>query len=186
MKVRGGAPLLLLSLLSLGLAGCGGGTDVSDIQAKMDAIQQKPQGQIKPPPEFKPAETFNYAANQLRSPFIPPAGFAQMQSDLSANAVKPDQSRPREYLERFSLDQLKMVGTIKRPGKALQALILDTNGRVTRVRVGNYLGRNFGRITKVTANSVSLMEIAPTGRNAWVERPRVLSIKRPAQRRAVK
>jgi len=84
--------------------------------------------------------------------------------------VEPDMGRPKEYLERFPLDSLKMVGTINRPGETLQALIADPSGAVSRVRPGSHMGKNFGRVREVTEARVSLIEIVPDGRDGWVER----------------
>lgn len=166
--------LLPLALLSL-LVGCSSSGDFSDIKAKMQAIQAKPQGTIAPPPEFKPATTFAYSANQLRSPFVPPQGGTPL---LLGNGkkVEPDQARPKEYLERFNLDGLRMVGTISKPGLPLEALILDPDGNITRVKPGSHMGKSFGDVMKITPDSIAVMEIIPDGRDGWVQRPRTLRL----------
>lgn len=169
-------PRLLLPLALLGLlTACSSGGDFSDIKAKMKQIQAKPQGTIKPPPEFKPAATFAYGANQLRSPFIPPQG-AEVLLPGNGKKVEPDLARPKEYLERFNLDALKMVGTITRPGTPLEALILDPDGNITRVKPGSHMGKNFGDVMKITQDSIAVMEIIPDGRDGWVQRPRTLRL----------
>lgn len=167
---------LLLPLVLLGaLAGCGGNNDFSDIKAKMKEIQAKPHGSIKPPPEFKPAATFAYAANQLRSPFTPPQGGNPLLVGNGAK-VEPDLARPKEYLERFNMDGLRMVGTIIKPGQPLQALILDPDGNVTLIKPGSHMGKNFGSVAQIAQDSVSVLEIIPDGRDGWVQRPRTLRL----------
>ena len=90
--------------------------------------------------------------------------------------VEPDMGRPKEYLERFALDALEMVGTITKPGQALQALVADPSGAVTRVKPGSYMGKNFGLVKQVNEAKVSLIEIVPDGRDGWVERASNVSI----------
>lgn len=167
---------LVLSLVALGLlAGCSGQNEFADLKAKMKAIQAKPHGHIEPPPEIKQAETYTYDANQLRAPFTVPKT-AQPTFTSTGKSVKPDFARPKEYLERFDLDTLSMVGTISNPETGLEALIHDPTGNVTRVKLNDHIGENYGKIVKITATSVGVMEIIPDGRNGWVQRPRTLQL----------
>jgi type IV pilus assembly protein PilP len=163
-------PLLLSTLL---LTACS--ASFEDVQSQMEAIRQKPRGKVDPPPEFNPMPTFTYAAHQLRSPFAPPITAEQLQLS-SGKKVEPDLTRPQEYLERFNLEALRLRGTLQRPGATLFALIEDSNGGVQRVKVGNYLGKNQGRIVEITPSQISLVEIVPDGRDGWVERPRSLTL----------
>src|SRR5262245_52529778 len=88
------------------LAGCS--DDMSELNGKVEEIKARPGGRIDPLPEVKPYETYTYAATSMRSPFL-----AGMPAASVANAgIRPDQNRPREFLEQFSLDTLKMVGTL--------------------------------------------------------------------------
>ena len=163
-----------ISLVCLGaLAGCSASFD--DVQSQMEAIRQKPRGKVEPPPEFTPMPTFTYAAHQLRSPFAPPMNAEQLQLN-SGKKVEPDLSRPQEYLERFNLESLRLRGTLQKPGGPLFALIEDGNGGVQRVKVGNYLGKNQGKIVDITPTQISIVEIVPDGRDGWVERPRSLTL----------
>ncbi|EKF76110.1 type 4 fimbrial biogenesis protein PilP [Alcanivorax hongdengensis A-11-3] len=141
----------------------------------MKEIEVRPRGRIEPPPEFKPIATFAYSAHQLRSPFSPPKD-QKVLAAPEGRKVEPDLDRPKEYLERFSLDTLKMVGTITKPNQPLQALIEDPSGAVTRVKPGSYLGKNFGKVTSVSDVKIGLTEIVPDGRDGWVERTSSLSI----------
>lgn len=165
---------LALSLLSTTLlAGCSASFD--DVESQMDAIRQKPRGRVDPPPEFTPMPTYTYAAHQLRSPFAPPVNADAVVSDMS-KAVEPDLNRPQEYLERFSLEALRFKGTLQRPEGPLFAIIEDSNGSSQRVKVGNYMGKNQGKIVDITPTQVSIVEIVPDGRDGWVERPRSLTL----------
>lgn len=160
-------------LATLSLVGCSTGFD--EVQSQMAAIRQKPRGRVEPSPEFNPMPTFTYAAHQLRSPFAPPLG-AEQQVLNTGKKVEPDITRPQEYLERFNLEALRLRGTLQRPAGPLFALVEDSNGGVQRVKVGNYLGKNQGKIVDITPTQVAIIEIVPDGRDGWVERPRTLTL----------
>ncbi len=165
--------IMLFPLFTLG--GCSSGANLGQLDARLEEIKARPRGRIEPPPEFKPVASYAYAAHQLRSPFSPPVE-QQLIAVPDGRKVEPDMGRPKEYLERFALDALRMVGTISRPGEPLQALISDPSGAVTRVRPGSYMGKNFGRVKEVAEAKVSLVEIVPDGRDGWVERASNVSI----------
>ncbi|MZR62564.1 pilus assembly protein PilP [Alcanivorax sp. DP30] len=166
-------PVVLLTFLSMG--GCSSGANLGELDARLEEIKARPRGRIEPPPEFKPVASYAYSAHQLRSPFSPPVD-QKLIAVPDGRKVEPDLGRPKEYLERFSLDALKMVGTIARPGEPLQALIADPSGAVTRVRPGSHMGKNFGRVRDVSEAKVSLVEVVPDGRDGWVERASNVSI----------
>ena len=141
--------LAIVALASLGA--CGGAGDFSDLQAKMAEIKARPR------------------------PFTPPIDDAGVEIP-QGRQVEPDFTRPREYLERFTLDSLQMVGSISRPGQPLEVLVKDPTGTVNRARVGNHLGKNFGRIIEVSETSVGVLEIVPDGQDGWVERSRTIKL----------
>ena len=158
-----------------GLAGCGSSANLSELDARLQEIKARPRGRIEPPPEFKPIASYSYEAHKLRSPFSPPQD-QELLVVPDGRKVEPDMGRPKEYLERFSLDTLKMVGTISKPGEPLQALVADPSGAVTRVKPGSHMGKNFGLVKQVNEAKVSLIEIVPDGRDGWVERASNVSI----------
>ena len=151
------------------LAGCG--NDMDELQAKVDEIKNSPGTGIEPLPEVKPYETFNYAAADQRAPFEP--GLSA--SANAPGAIRPDQSRPREFLEQFSLDTLRMVGTVNLKGK-LFGLVQTKDGLVHRVLPGTHLGQSDGRITGIEEGKISLIEIVPDGMGGFVERPAALAL----------
>lgn len=157
------------------LAACGGAGDFSDLQAKMAEIKARPRGRIDPPPEFAPIASVSYSVHQMRGPFTPPIDDSGMDIP-QGRQVEPDFTRPREYLERFTLDSLQMVGSISRPGSPLEVLVKDPTGTVNRVRVGNHLGKNFGRVIEVSETSFGVLEIVPDGQDGWVERSRTIKL----------
>ena len=155
------------------LGGCGG--DMSDIDSWMVEVKARPKGAIEPIPVFKPYESFTYSAQSLRAPFDMPPSAEELASMKPAENVKPDLLRPREFLERFSIEQLSMVGTLSQNG-TMWALVADGEGGVHRVRVGNYLGKDHGKIVETTETSIAVDEIVPNGTGGWIQRPRTIKL----------
>jgi type IV pilus assembly protein PilP len=151
------------------LAGCG--NDLDELQAQVDEIKNAPGTGIESLPEVKPYETFDYAAADQRSPFEP-----GMSVNANApNAIRPDSNRPREFLEQFSLDTLRMVGTVKLKGR-LFGLVQTKDGLVHRVLPGHHLGQADGRVTDIEEGKISLIEIVPDGMGGFIERPAALAL----------
>lgn len=165
---------LCMLLISLLVGGCGEG-DFSDLQTFMDEVRARPKGAIEPLPKFQPYEAFTYAAAGLRSPFQPPVKIDLASAPKGSKEVKPDETRVRQFLEGFNIETFEMVGTIARDG-GVYALVRGAGG-VHRVKVGDYLGRNHGRVTAVDEAGVSVVEIVPDGEGGWLERPRSLTLK---------
>jgi type IV pilus assembly protein PilP len=171
MKINRSALLLLVS----SLAGCGANSDFGDLQAYMDEVRARPKGAIEPLPKFQPYESFTYSAAALRSPFQPPIKIDMANRQKGSQEVKPDEARVRQFLEGFNIEVFEMVGTLAK-NEAVYALVSGAGG-VHRVKVGDYLGRNHGRILAIDESKVDVVEIVPDGEGGWLERPRSLSLK---------
>lgn len=112
---------------------------------------------IEPIPEFKPLAKFVFpAGDQRRSPFKPIQPIGQM--DLNS----PNMNRPKQPLEAFPLDALHFVGILKQGG-SIWALISQPGGLVTRIRVGEYMGKNFGQVVRIKDNKVDIEETVQLG-----------------------
>jgi type IV pilus assembly protein PilP len=161
--------ILLATAAVAVIAGCS--DDTEQLRAQIAEIKSRPGGRIDPLPEVKPYETFAYPASDERSPFEPgiPA------SATGPNAIRPDSSRPREFLEQFSLDTLRMVGTLKLQGR-IYGLVQTNDGLVHRVLPGNHLGQSDGRITAIEEGKISLIEIVPDGMGGFIQRPAALGL----------
>lgn len=157
------------------ISGCGGSGDFSDLQAYMDEVRARPKGSIEPLPKFQPYESFTYGASALRSPFQPPVKIDVTSRQKGSPDIKPDDSRVKQFLEGFNIETFQMVGTLANDG-GIFALISGDSG-VHRVRVGDYLGRNHGRILAIDEAKVDVVEIVPDGEGGWLERPRSISLK---------
>lgn len=168
---------LVIILLALNLTACGG--DISDLEAFVAEAKATKSSRISPLPEIKQHETFNYEASSLRNPFEPYAIQRPMpigkKGGTGKGGPKPITGRPREALEAFPLDTLRMVGTLEQES-GVWALIKANDGTIHRVRPGNYLGQNHGKIITVKENKIELMEIAPDGLGDWIERPATMAL----------
>ncbi|MGB0957088.1 MAG: pilus assembly protein PilP, partial [Litorivicinus sp.] len=153
--------------------------DTTDLERFVAQVKARPGGQIEPVPSFENYEPFVYRAASLRSPFVAPVQQRASNRPASDPNIKPDQDRAREYLENFSLDSLAMVGTLALGAQGRFALIADNEGQISRVAPGNYIGRNYGRITQISEAYIELTEIVPDGGDGWIERPRTVNLKAP-------
>jgi type IV pilus assembly protein PilP len=151
------------------LGGCSNHLD--ELEQKVAEIKNKPGERIEPLPEIKPYEAFAYSAASLRSPFVPSA---PSRSDV-ATAVRPDVKRPREFLEQFPLDTMRMVGTLQLQGRNY-GLVQGKDGLVHRVLPGNFMGQNDGRVIGISSTKISIIEIVPDGLGGYIERPAALAL----------
>lgn len=147
----------------LGLAACSGQGDLHAWVAQVKARKGAPLPAL---PVVKTFETFVYQDQDKRDPFEPAPPQANSQS---LAGPRPDQNRPREPLEAFPLDSLKMVGTIGSKGN-VEALVKDPQGVIHQVHAGDYVGQNYGHVTQVTGSEIDLVELVPNGSGGWMER----------------
>ena len=167
--------LVFLLLSGAVLAGCSG-RDFSDLDTFMQEKRSRPGGIIAPIPTFKAYEAFGYSATTLRSPFDRPIVVREIAQLQAIAAIKPDENRAKEFLEQFTFDSLRMVGTLERDDTNW-TLIRDPDGGVHRVKIGDFLGRHHGKIVEMTDTYLSLIEIVSDGTpDGWVERPRTVKL----------
>lgn len=160
-----GASSLLL------LAGCMGYG--SDLDEWIEETKDKPVRQLDPIPPSPEFNRFTYQAHDLRDPFR-----AFVVDPASATlGPRPDPDRPREPLEDYPLDSLRMVGTIGE-GAGRQGLVMDPSGITHRVLVGRYLGTNDGRVVGVSGGRIEIVELTPNGQGGWEEAPTGLTLSR--------
>ena len=157
------------------LTACGGG-GFADLDAFMAEKRARPGGIIAPIPTFKAYEAFAYSATTLRSPFDRPIEVREITQLQAISTIKPDNDRAKEFLEQFTFDSLRMVGSLERGGDEW-TLIRDPEGGVHRVSVGNFLGRNHGKVVEMTDSYIAVVEIVSDGtEEGWVERPRTIEL----------
>ena len=154
-------------LIVLGLSGCGNG-GMDDLQTFVDEAGKDMQGKIEPLPEVKVYEPFTYNAFDLPDPFRP-----RKLSTGGGGGMQPDLTRPKEPLEAFSLETLKMVGVLSKQG-VIHAVIKTPDNAIYHVKKGNYVGQNFGLITQISDTEVGLREIVQDSAGDWSERTSTL------------
>src|SRR5262245_2585469 len=160
------------ALVAAGLSACGSANN--DLKTYIDEVKARPGGRIEPLPPVEPAPTFVYEPGARRSPFQPDAPQRRRSND--PNAVEgPDRDRPREFLEQFPLDTLRMVGTLA-DRRASFGLVQTTDGLVHRVAVGNHMGQNYGRVVAISDSEIQLVEIISDGLGGYLERPAAIGL----------
>ena len=166
-----GMPILIISL-----SGCTN-PDVGDLEQFVEEVRSSQKGQIDPLPQFKPFETYSYSAGLMRDPFSVWRDPAESQQATRSNGkgLQPDSTRRKEALESFPLDSLRMVGTLSRTD-GHWVIIRAPDGLVHRVKEGNYVGQNHGKIVALNDNRIDLKEIVPDGLGGWQERQAVLTL----------
>ena len=165
--------IALITLCVATLSGCT--QDNSDIQQFINETKSKHVGSVKPLPQFKPYKNFTYSANELHDPFAAAFEAEEPGSSNTVNSLRPNIQRPKEPLESFPLDTLRMVGILEQ-NQQVWGLIKDPNNVVHRVQSGNYAGHNEGQIIIVTEQQIDLIEIIPDGLGAYIEREASLAI----------
>lgn len=168
-------------LLAIGvtLAGCGADTD--ELQGWMDQQRREVKPNITPltpPKKFDPAP---YASLQAVEPF----STQKLSVALKQEAKQPNSllaaelNRRKEPLEFYTLDGMSMVGSVVKQGRPFALLKVDN--LLYQVKVGDYLGQNYGRITKITETEISLREIVQDAAGEWIERPGTLQLQEKAR-----
>jgi type IV pilus assembly protein PilP len=168
---------LLLCSFVIVLVGCSYGDVNVENRAFMAEVQAKPKGKIAPLPEFESYQAFTYGAANLRSPFEPPVVAQPKSAEQRKNVgVKPPKNHVREYLERFALSSLSMVGTLQQSNQTW-ALVQDDSGGVHRVQVGDFMGSQWGQIESIDDARIDITEIVSDGAGGWLRRPRSIELK---------
>jgi type IV pilus assembly protein PilP len=161
LAVAGLAGALLL------LGGCSG--DLDELRTEIEKAKQRPGGRIQPLPEVRPYVSHEYQMAERRSPFL------QSFAGENPEGPRPDVQRPREYLEQFPLDTLRMVGTL-RLGNSQYGLLQTRDGLIHRVLPGNHVGQNDGLVMSVADARISVVEIVPDGLGGYLERPAAIAL----------
>lgn len=163
--------LVMLTAATL-LAACGG-EEYQDLKDFVNNSGADMRGKVDPPPDIKPYEPMAYDNSAgLPDPFKPRKQDARKSS---GGGNQPDMNRPKQELEEFPLDGLKMIGYLHR-GKSDYAVIRSPDGKVHQVKVGNYMGLNFGQITSITDTEIKIKEMVQDGAGDWSERESSLQL----------
>lgn len=166
-------------LIPLILVGCG-----SSSEDQLRAWMQEQRNQMRPrivpipaPKQFKP-ESYEEAG------MVDPFSKVKLTSALKRDAVQPasttsalitpELARRKEALEAFPLDTMVMVGSLIQQGQP--AALVRVDRLLYQVRLGSYMGMNYGRVTKISETELTLREIVQDAVGEWIERPATLQL----------
>jgi type IV pilus assembly protein PilP len=168
------ALLALMAVPLLLLAGCG--ADTEELQKWMEQQRRDAKPNVtplQPPKKFDPQP---YTGLQGVEPF----STQKLTVALKQEARQPNSllsaelNRRKEPLEAYPLDSMNMVGSVTREGRPFALLRVDN--LLYQVKVGDYLGQNYGRITRIGETEVALREIVQDASGEWIERPATLQL----------
>lgn len=147
-----------LVLLTIFVGSCA--ESESNINSFINETQKRKPKPLPPLPEFKPPKPYQFTSGNLRNPFQPYVESVAVVPQVQIQGPGPDTKRPKEPLEKFSLDSLKMVGTITKRNGELFALVKEPEptSTVRIVGIGNYMGLNYGKIEKITETTIEVRE----------------------------
>lgn len=170
--------MALVCLATLVLAGCGA-SDHEELQEWMTAQRNAAHPRITPISEPKQFIPQSYTEAGVIDPFSLQKLTQALKRESGQGAsnaalVAPELARRKEPLEAFPLDAMVMVGSLDKAGKPVALVRVDN--LLYQVRPGNYLGQNYGRITKITETEVTLREIVQDAAGEWIERPATLQL----------
>ena len=171
-------PFGLLLLGSVLLSGCTS-SDEDELRSWMAQERANAKPRITPLEEPKPFKPQAYTAGDGMDPFNPLKLIQVLrkesaQTSASTDLLAPELNRRKEPLEAEPLDTMTMVGSLDKKG--VPTALLRVGTLLYQVRVGNYLGQNYGKITKITENSIQLREIVQDGGGDWIERTSTLEL----------
>jgi type IV pilus assembly protein PilP len=169
---------LALALVLSSLVACGSSKEDDVRQWMVDERNQaRPKAAPLPAPkQFKPESYTNMAE-------IEPFSNQKLTQALKRDAtqavsngalVAPELARRKEPLESFPFDSMALVGSISRAGQPVALVKVDN--LLYQVKLGNYLGQNYGRVTKISETQVTLREIVQDAAGEWIERIATLQL----------
>jgi type IV pilus assembly protein PilP len=172
-------PILLAAVAAAGLSGCSG--DQDELQQWME--QQKREVRPNVPP-LSPPKKFD------PQPYVALSGVEPFSTQKLVVALKQEARQPnsllaaevnrrKEPLEAYPLDNLAMVGSVSKQGR--QYALLRVDSLLYQVKVGDYIGQNYGKITKISETEIALREIVQDAAGEWIERVTTLQLQEKAR-----
>lgn len=151
------------------LAGCGDG-DVQEVRDWMKKVQRETVPAVKPLAEPKEFVPYAYDPEGAVEPFSEAKLLGEMArvAASSPNRLQPDDKRPREVLENYPLDIMRMVGTLQKGGVSYALVQIDAS--IFQVRSGQRIGQNHGLITRISEGAIDIRETVQDATGDWVER----------------
>ncbi|MCC2957881.1 pilus assembly protein PilP [Massilia sp. IC2-477] len=157
------------------LAGCGDG-DVQEVRDWMKQVQRETVPKVKPLPEPKEFVPYAYNPGGAIEPFSDAKLLGEMARVAAANPnpLAPDANRPREVLENYPLDTMRMVGTLQKGGISYALLQIDAS--IYQVKAGQRIGQNHGLVTRISEGAIDIREVVQDATGDWVERKATIEL----------
>lgn len=179
--MQNNARVFIIAMLFVNLTACND-NNFNELHVYIANVKARPKNILKELPNFEVVEPFVFKGDEnLRDPFklvekMPTAAEeAALETIEPDNGIRPDLNRAKDPLEAFSISGLKMVGTINM-NATLWALIKGDGDTIYRVKKGDYLGKNDGKIIQIDKNKIELIEIIPSNPGRFVEQSSTLTL----------
>lgn len=167
----------LLAFIPFVLLGCGG-EQHEDLREWMREQSKGMRGKVAPLPEITAFPVVAYEAELLTPPFAPGK---IVTLDAIADKTAPDRNRRQQPLEAFPIEDLKLMGVILSGSIPYGLIQTPAPNKPKYVQVGEYMGRNFGKITAITSEGVTVLETVKDLNGAWVQQERKLIVPKGGQ-----
>ena len=144
--------------------------NIGDLEKYIAGVKARPADPIEPIPPVNTYTPYEYEGLTGRDPFR--QSLSEGSDDVRSTkgtGPRPDFDRHKEYLERYELDTLSMAGTFSKE-ESEWALIRDPEGVIHRVPVGDYIGKNHGKVVEISNAQLSLSELISDGAGGWIVR----------------
>lgn len=165
---------LSLVALCLGTVLTGCSNQLEKTTVELNLIETSPAVVVDKIPEFSSVQTANYQVGHLRNPFFSET-MQNIVKSIGERRVSVDLNRKRGPLEAFDISLFQMPGVFEKQG-VLSALVQTPDGDVVVVKVGDYLGLNYGRITSINKSNIEVMEAIPDGLGGYLGQPVSLTV----------
>ncbi|WP_431275379.1 pilus assembly protein PilP [Variovorax ureilyticus] len=161
----------------VGLSGCFG-SDQDELRTWMSEQRAQVKPNVPPIAEPKKFTPQPYTEAGAIEPFnmqkLTQALRRDSNQPSTSGLIAPELTRRKEALEAFPLDSMAMVGSLNRNGQPVALISVDK--LLYQVKVGNYLGLNYGKITRITETELALREIVQDAAGEWIERVATLQL----------
>jgi type IV pilus assembly protein PilP len=160
------------------LGGCSS-SEHDDLRQWMSSAVKDTKVRIPPLPQVAPYAPTRYEPEGALDPFR--SGKIVSETGKLGGGARPDLNRQKEELEQFPLESLNFVGLLQR-GKENHAIV-KVDGALYKVKLGNYLGQDFGVVTHISEDKISLRELIQDAGGDWIERTSTLQLQEQKESR---
>ncbi len=164
---------LFLAVYLVSLVGCSGSSE-DELQAWMQEQKNSARPRVPPLSEPKPYLPENYVPASSIEPFSKEKLLVALRKDSTPAAsqtnalIAAELVRRKQALEAFPLDSMSMVGSVTQQG--LPAALVKVENQLYTIKIGSYLGMNYGRVTKISETEIMLREVVQDSSGEWIER----------------